>query len=59
MADAMQRALTDGSLRQRCREAAAEVAAQFSAKRMLDQTISAFEQAARQPERIQEVSLAR
>lgn len=59
LTDAMLRALTDEPLRQRCRDAAAEVAAQFSAKRMVDQTISAFEQAARQPEHIQEVSLAR
>lgn len=62
LADAIFQALTDEQLRQRCRQEAATVAAQFSAKRMVDQTIAAFEQAAGQaspPRHSQDVSLVR
>ncbi len=59
MAEAIQRALVDERLRQRCRDEAGEVAARFSAKRMAGQTIRAFEQAARRSEHSQEVSLVR
>jgi glycosyltransferase involved in cell wall biosynthesis len=62
LAGAMFQALTDEHLRQRCRNEAAAVAAQFSAKRMVEQTIAAFEQAAGQSgllNQTQDVSLAR
>jgi glycosyltransferase involved in cell wall biosynthesis len=59
LAGAMVQALTDATLRRRFQEAAGEVAARFSAERMVEQTISAYELAARRSERTQEVSLTR
>ncbi len=46
MAEAMNRALTDQALRQRCRELAPSVARRFSAQSMVEQTIAVYEQAA-------------
>jgi glycosyltransferase involved in cell wall biosynthesis len=46
MAQALYRALTDQEYRQKCRTMAGEVARQFSARRMVEQTIAVYEQAA-------------
>ncbi len=46
MAVAIRKALTDESVRERCRIMAISVAQQFSAQRMVEQTIAAYEQAA-------------
>jgi glycosyltransferase involved in cell wall biosynthesis len=59
LAEAMLQALTDTPLRRRCRSEAHAIAAQFSAKRMVEQTIDVYERAAHRSERKQEVSLAR
>jgi glycosyltransferase involved in cell wall biosynthesis len=56
---AIYRALTDEQLRQRCRDEAPAVAKQFSAKRMVEQTIAAYELAAGLPSRARDVALAR
>lgn len=59
---AILQALTDEQLRQRCRNEAATIATQFSAKRMVEQTIAAYEQAidpSRLSRHTQDVSLAR
>ena len=46
MARALYKALTDESVRERCRKLAASVAQQFSARTMVEQTIAVYEQAA-------------
>ena len=46
MAEAMYRTLTDQEYRQKCRTMASDVAEQFSARRMAEQTIAVYEQAA-------------
>jgi glycosyltransferase involved in cell wall biosynthesis len=46
MARAFYKALTDESLRERCRTRAASVAQQFSARTMVEQTLAVYEQAA-------------
>jgi len=45
MSDALYSALTDASLRQRCREQAPSVAQRFSAQTMVEQTVKVYEQA--------------
>ncbi|HLH63111.1 MAG TPA: glycosyltransferase family 1 protein [Ktedonobacteraceae bacterium] len=45
MSEAMYVALTDTSLRQRCREQAPSIAQRFSAQAMVEQTINVYEQA--------------
>jgi glycosyltransferase involved in cell wall biosynthesis len=60
MANALNRALIDEELRARCRDTAPAVAARFSAKTMVQQTIDVYEQAAHKLEkRSQGVLLAR
>jgi glycosyltransferase involved in cell wall biosynthesis len=46
MAQALYRALTDEEYRQKCRTMAGEVAVQFSAQRMVEQTVAVYERAA-------------
>ncbi len=46
MAQALYRALTDEEYRQKCRTMAGEVARQFSAQRMVEQTVAVYERAA-------------
>ncbi|GAC1640164.1 MAG: glycosyltransferase family 1 protein [Ktedonobacteraceae bacterium] len=46
LTEAMYKALTDAQFRNRCRAAASTVARTFSAKRMVEQTIAVYEQAA-------------
>jgi glycosyltransferase involved in cell wall biosynthesis len=46
MAGAFYKALTDESIRERCRTQATLVAQQFSARTMVEQTIAVYEQAA-------------
>jgi glycosyltransferase involved in cell wall biosynthesis len=46
MTEALYRALTDQEYRQKCRMMASSVAEQFSARRMVEQTIAIYEQAA-------------
>jgi glycosyltransferase involved in cell wall biosynthesis len=61
MAAALQQALSDEALRQRCRELAPSIAQRFSAKTMVEQTIAVYEQAAGQhasPGSYRNVSLA-
>jgi glycosyltransferase involved in cell wall biosynthesis len=57
LATAMYQALTDEQLRRRCCDGAPAVAAQFSARRMVERTIAAYEQAAGLPSRAQDVAL--
>jgi glycosyltransferase involved in cell wall biosynthesis len=45
MSEALYSALTDASLRQRCREQAPSVAQRFSAQTMVEQTVKVYEQA--------------
>jgi glycosyltransferase involved in cell wall biosynthesis len=62
MAAALERALTEEALRQRCREQALSIAQRFSAKTMAEQTIAVYEQAAglhTSPGSYRAVSLAR
>jgi glycosyltransferase involved in cell wall biosynthesis len=62
LAGAILQAFTDEQLRHRCRSEAATIATQFSAKRMVEQTIAAYEQAAGLPRlcrHTQDVSLSR
>jgi glycosyltransferase involved in cell wall biosynthesis len=46
MAEALYKALTDESVRERCRTQATSVAQQFSARTMVEQTLAVYEQAA-------------
>ena len=46
MTEALYKALTDGAYRQQCRDIAPSIAQQFSAQRMVEQTIDVYEQAA-------------
>lgn len=46
MAEALYRTLTDQEYRQKCRMMASSVAEQFSARRMVEQTVAVYEQAA-------------
>lgn len=46
MAEALYRAITDQDYRQKCRDMASSIAEQFSARRMVEQIIAVYEQAA-------------
>lgn len=60
MTEALNRALSDDDLRQRCRSAASSVAARFSRQAMVEQIVEAYQQAAlKVPAHSEETILAR